>query len=240
MGSYFSVICALLLHNSLSWAVDNPSCAGIDRCFDASKEGFQVALQSVSNGAIHVVATGPSNDPKNYLAIGFTKTGQMENAAVFICLPDNKVKQYVIGARHSPPAPNTFTKASDPQVSNQGGQVKCSFTVPVSFSVDPDRSFDLSKQQDSLSVILATGLSNGDQINKHTQTTVVPVMWPQTPSPQPQPPNKQPGGQGPIPSTEAPKAPSQPTPRDSAASSLIPTAASLVFITILFCTFIWS
>jgi len=249
MGSYFSIFCALLLHSSVGWALDNPSCAGIDRCFETSKQGFHVALQTVSNDAIHVVASGPSNDPKNYLAIGFTKTGQMENAAVFVCLPGNKVKQYAIGGRHSPPQPKTFTQTSNPEVLTQGGQVKCSFTIPVSFSVDAARSFDLSNQ-DSLFVLLATGLSDGEQIEKHSQTGTIaePVKWSQSqshphPQPQPQPPSKQPDGQGsgPTPSTEAPKSTSQPTPRDSAASPLTPTVGSLVFIgTVLLCTFIWS
>jgi len=248
MGSYFSIICALLLHNSLGWAVDNPSCAGIDRCFETSSQGFHVSLQSgPNNDGVKVVASGPSNDPKNYLAIGFTSTGQMANAAVFVCLPGNKVKQFAIGGQHTPPVPNTFTKASDPQVSNEGGQVKCSFTIPSAFSVDPARSFDLSKQQDSLSVLLATGTSDGNEkIEMHSPSgrTAQAVKWSQMPSQpksQPQPPTKQPDG--PSPSSESPKTPSQPTPRDSAAAapSLIPTVGSLVFIgTVLFSTFIWS
>jgi len=248
MGSYFPIICALLLHISLGWAVDNPSCAGSERCFETSKQGFHVALQSVSKDGIHVVASGPSTDPKNYLAIGFTKTGQMQSAAVFICLPENKVNQYVIGASHSPPVPKTFTTVSNPEVVTQGGQVKCSFTIPVLFSADPEKSFDLSKQQDSSFVLLATGSSDGTgNIGQHSSTgrIVEPIMWPQTqshPQAQPQPPSKQPAqGPGPSPSTEAPKATSQPTPRDSAASSLIPTVASLVFISsVIFSTFFLS
>lgn len=123
---------------------------------------FEMTQMGDTTVDVHSGAVATSKD--NYVAIGFSKDGNMGEDVVIMCIPtgnNDSVSTMKNPGGHSPPVPVKFVSGTPSgKTLYKNGRVDCSFILPVEFDAGDGLSFNLMK--DEVNIFVATGpVSNG-------------------------------------------------------------------------------